>query len=222
MQYSRDLRMGTYYRYRLFTNLGLFEQIRERHKILDIGGFDGFVLHALNSKAGTVIDLDIKAKFTNTGYVKGDFFENKLTSQTFDFIFAFDVLEHIPEGREQEFARKAIKLLKRGGVLYLSTPSNQIHLFPSFITPWVSKKWGHTKCLGYSKKQLIHFIDMPGLKFEITELPARNYLNSYIFLRLIKSFIPAYLMDRALTFVAYRDSQHTHGTTGFYLVKISK
>lgn len=222
MQYSRDLRIGTYYRYKLFSNLGLFRQIREKHKILDIGGFDGFILSTINNIVGTVVDLDINAKYRNINYIKSDFFENKLRSQIFDYIFAFDVLEHIPFGKEREFIKKAILLLTKNGVLYLSTPSDEIRLFPAIITTWVSKNWGHTKCLGYSKKELVNFIDVPGLKIEVVELPARNYLNLYIFLKLFQAILPAQIIDMLLTLVSSRDANNTLGKTGFYLLKIRK
>ena len=222
MKYSSDIRLGTIYRYKLLSLLDVFSGIEKTHSLLDIGGYDGFIASKVNAKSKTVIDIGAKEKFSNINYLKKDFLKHDLKKETFDHIFSFDVLEHIPEGTEEKFAKKAISLLKNKGKLYLTTPSKTIQLFPSFLTSWVSRKWGHEKCLGYTREELIKLFTSSNTELDILELDSRAYLTLYIFLRLIKKFLPDSVVERILSKIAELDAYNRGGRRGYFLVKVVK
>lgn len=212
------MRLGTLYRHKLLSHFNIFSGIGKKDKILDVGGFDGFILSTMKSDSKTVIDPDVDKKFNNVNYIKDNFFSHTFTSDYFDYIFSFDVLEHLPPDTEKQFIKKINSLLKNKGVIYLSTPSKNIKLFPSFLTKWVSKKWGHSKCIGYTKEELLELFNLKNLDIEIIEMNSRFYLTSYLFLRMINQYVPALLMDKILSAIAFIDARNAMGNNGFYLV----
>jgi hypothetical protein len=52
------MRLGTYYRYRLLGFLGLWNEFRVTDDVLDVGGFDGYVLSNLDCRSKLLIDPD--------------------------------------------------------------------------------------------------------------------------------------------------------------------
>ena len=71
------MRMGTYYRYQLLNSLGIFSNIKENDKILDIGGFDGYALSKLSPKIKILIDIDVDKKYKDIQYIQDDFLKHK-------------------------------------------------------------------------------------------------------------------------------------------------
>jgi len=63
-------------------------------------------------------------------------------------------IEHIEAGKERKFLSELIRVCKKKGEIILSTPSESIKMFPGFMTNYISRKWGHDKCNGYSKEEL--------------------------------------------------------------------
>lgn len=77
----------------------------------------------------------------------GDIWDIKEQSETFDAILCSEVFEHIPYPIEtlKEFSR----LLKKGGVLIMTTPSNCIrHMDPFFFYNGFSDRWFEKFCRG--------------------------------------------------------------------------
>lgn len=216
------MRLGTIYRYELLKNLNLFSKIKENESILDIGGYDGFTLSNLNSKNKFLIDPDAKKIFSSITYLKEDFFNYDFKMQRFDYIFSFDVLEHIPKKKEEEFFKKIKKLLRIKGRVFITIPSKQIKVFPKFLTGWVSKKWDHKKCRGYSKEELKFFIEKIGLKYEIRDLNAKNYLRFYLILKSLEKILPKKIIYKLIKKIAKKDSIKMQGNEGYYLLEAWK
>lgn len=55
------------------------------------------------------------------GYVVGDFLETSLPDRSFDVVTLVEVIEHVDE--DARFIAQAFRLLKPGGVLYITTPN---------------------------------------------------------------------------------------------------
>jgi SAM-dependent methyltransferase len=68
--------------------------------------------------------------------LEGSALELPFKNQTFDFIFSWEVLEHIPRNSENIFFAEAYRCLKPGGILAISTPSHNIRsicLDPAYL-----------------------------------------------------------------------------------------
>ena len=96
-------------------------------KILDFGGYNGFLLFALKKKLetfkeGTVADLDIKGlKFAKSiGFDTINLKRNKIIDK-YDLILIVQVLEHIVNPRKLLINLK--KNLKKNGLIYLEVPN---------------------------------------------------------------------------------------------------
>lgn len=214
-------RLGCFYRYKLLSILNIFSDIKKDDKILDIGGFDGYILANLKGDR-SVIDIEVKEKFKNIKYIKYDFLKYRFPRQSFNYIFAFDVLEHIPVGTEKEFFEKAVSLLKTYGKFFVTTPSKNLKISPAFLTNYVNKKWGHFKCNGYTKKELKSYLKtIRGIKYSIFENSASYYLKSYLLLKffwnLNKNFTKVIINK-----IAEKDCKNLKGNNGFYIVKVVK
>ena len=216
------MRLGTLYRYELLKNRGLFSNIKSESRILDIGGFDGYTLSKLSSKDKTLIDINVNKKFKGINYIKQDFFKQDFPNNYFNYIFAFDVLEHIPKNKEEEFFRKIEQLLKKNGEVYITVPSKNIKIFPNFLTGWVSKRWGHYKCRGYSKEELENFVKGTKLNYTIKETGAKNFLRFYLFLKIIEGIITKRIIYKIIKKIAKKDSIIAKGNEGYHLIEMKK
>ena len=102
--------------------------------VLDVGCWIGAYTHVLSEKYPDVkfLGYDIIPEFirlanaafktSNTTFVAKDVFKaNELKAESFDHIFFFEVLEHVDCPRA--FIELFYRLLKKGGRLYIATPS---------------------------------------------------------------------------------------------------
>src|SRR5512138_239450 len=145
------MRLGTYYRHRLLGFLGLWNEFQLTDEVLDVGGFDGYVLSNLDCRSKLLVDPDAQSAFDGVEYVKADFLNHDFGNRRFDRIISLDVIEHIPAGTEHRYFELIAGLLRNGGTAYVTTPSNAIRVFPNFLRGWVARKWAHYKCFGYSE-----------------------------------------------------------------------
>lgn len=140
-------------------------------KVLDIGSSFGWLEYQLkgsgailtgiepNKEALEFASKNVKeAKFVFGSAIKIPFKDNE-----FDAVFFFDVLEHIPKGMEKEAFAEINRVLKKGGVLLMSTPNN--HLLVNLLDPaWY---FGHRH---YSYKKLESLLLKSGFKIISAEI----------------------------------------------------
>ena len=95
-------------------------------KMLDYGGYNGFLPYALNQKHkinSFVADLDPKgldtAKFLGSNTI--DLSKNKINEKNFDLITIVHVLEHLDQPKENIIELKS--LLSEEGVIYAEVPN---------------------------------------------------------------------------------------------------
>jgi len=213
------MRLGTYYRAQILKYLKI-EAIGEN--VLDVGGYDGYWLSSQKAKNKYVLDLEIKKNYKNIKYIKESALKIPFDSNYFDQVFAFDVLEHIEEGREQQFFNELIRVCKKNGKIILSTPSKSIKMFPSFMTNYISRKWGHSKCNGYSKTQLKKIVSRyKNLNYQIIENDAFFYRLFYFPIRLCWMLLPKITME-LINLISIFDYKRKSGNNGFYIVRINK
>jgi len=105
--------------------------------ILDIGcGYGWFELNILNRGVDKIVGIELSEENLETA--KNNIKDKKISfgigsaidlpfgSESFDTVVAWEVIEHIPKGTEDLMFREIKRVLKDGGVLYLSTPCSSI------------------------------------------------------------------------------------------------
>jgi hypothetical protein len=102
----------------------------------------------------------------------------------------------------------------------VTTPSNDIRVFPNFLRRWVARKWAHYKCFGYTKTELRAFLRDSNLDCDLIELNAPAYLFWYLPVRALQGLMPARLLNHILARLAAFDARHTRGTNGYYLLRL--
>lgn len=214
------MRLGTYYRYRLLGFQGLWNEFGVKHDVLDVGGFDGYVLSNLGCRSKMLIDPDAQPTFDGIEYVKADFLNHDFGNRRFDRVLSLDVIEHIPAGTEHRYFELIAGLLRNGATAYVTTPSSAIRVFPNFLRGWVARKWAHYKCFGYSEDELRGFLQDTGLDYELVQLNAPAYLFWYLPVRALQAVMPSRLMNYILTRLAAYDARHPQGTNGYFLLRL--
>jgi ubiquinone/menaquinone biosynthesis C-methylase UbiE len=112
------------------------DDLREKC-VLDIGcGYGWFELHALSKGVRRIVGTEItdndlatarlhlqdpRAEFAVAGALKLPF-----PDASFDTVVSWEVIEHIPKHTENEMFAEARRVLKPGGVLFLSTPHRSV------------------------------------------------------------------------------------------------
>jgi 2-polyprenyl-3-methyl-5-hydroxy-6-metoxy-1,4-benzoquinol methylase/glycosyltransferase involved in cell wall biosynthesis len=101
------------------------------HRALEVGPGSGVYLPTLAGLATEVVAIDIeeeylrglesmRRRFANVELVRDDITRSALPAESFDIILCSEVVEHIPDS--QAALAEMHRLLRRGGVLVLSTP----------------------------------------------------------------------------------------------------
>jgi len=138
-------------------------------KILDIGcGFGAFLIYALEKGAKEVSGMEVSEqdlktaknslKSKNVILKEGSAINLPFPDNYFDTVVSFEVLEHIPKNTELKMFSEISRVLKKEGILYLSTP------YASFISKYFDPAFyliGHRH---YSKKQVEMFASKNNLK----------------------------------------------------------
>ncbi len=151
-------------------------------KILDIGSADGVFTKVIldKSHAKEIIGIDVlssSVKWANKHWGKykelkfkvGDAHDLKFKANTFDAVFALEVLEHVFE--PEKVFKEIKRVLKRQGYAVFLVPSDNF-LFKIiwwFVTNfWWAKIWQDCHVQSFSSKNtLAHVVSKSGLKVEV-------------------------------------------------------
>jgi SAM-dependent methyltransferase len=160
----------------------LREQKLKGKIIIDIGSSFGWLEKEI-SKDGAKkiigIEPNISAvKFSqrrvkNAEFIVGDALNTTIENNFADIVVLFDVLEHIPKKTELLCLKEANRILKKGGVLLLSTPYD--NLFSKLLDPaWY---FGHRH---YSYGTLRKFLNESGFNTEYIETKGNLFSCLYL------------------------------------------
>ena len=210
------MRLGTYYRSQFLKHLNL----QATHPyVLDVGAFDGYWLSTQKARHKYALDIHLDPRYKNIHYIQHSALHIPLPANKFNRVYAFDVLEHITKDNEKQFLKELLRVCKCKGHVILTTPSKNIRLFPPFLTSYISHKWGHAKCLGYSRQELATLLSI--YDYHIQDHNAPLFRLTYLITRILWIYLPRFTR-KLISFIAYYDSHHTHGSHGYYLIDITK
>jgi SAM-dependent methyltransferase len=209
-------RMGSVYRCEMLQNVGLISSKDDR--VLDIGCYDGLLLSKTNANLRVGVDLFPLPGLSNVSFVIADATRLPFKFRSFDKIYALDIIEHIED--DSSFSHSVTKLVADGGKMILTTPSDQIRLFPPFLTKWISKKWGHIFRLGYSHKRLNELFG-DDLSIQIRPWNAPGYRLFYSALRALQRIFPRYI-EKFVRLICRWDYRWQIGNHGFVIMSATR
>jgi glycosyltransferase involved in cell wall biosynthesis/2-polyprenyl-3-methyl-5-hydroxy-6-metoxy-1,4-benzoquinol methylase len=105
-------------------------------RVLDFGCGTGYGAHLLAAHAHSVLGVDAAGDAIdwarehydgpNLAFQVDRDFGEELPEQSFDLITCFEVIEHVAERLQEDMLRKLARLLKKDGVLLISTPNPDV------------------------------------------------------------------------------------------------
>lgn len=158
-------------------------------QILNIGcGFGWFEHHMLDKEIEHIWGIDLTEEDIKTAkegvtdkrvtFQIGDTLNIPFENEFFDFVVAWDVIEHIPKGKEARMIGEISRVLKKEGKVYITTP------YASFLGTMLDPAWWLIGHRHYSCKKIrdvlqqkfhVETIDVKGGIWDIISL-----LNMYI------------------------------------------
>ncbi len=194
-----------YYGFSPYTQLPILKDIYFQNKInriknlnrsaelnfLDVGCGWGNFLEILNKNQLPYLGIDISQEAVAICQEKALYCQkidliqmSKNNLQKYSAITFFQVIEHLKD--PLKYLRAAKKLLKKNGVLLITTPNNNSPLRPLFGPKWsVYNTPSHY--FFYSKKSLGRLLKMAGFNnFEIRIDPPRYFSLKYVLERILK------------------------------------
>ncbi len=184
--------------------------------VVDIGSSVGWVERALaNSGAKEIIGIEpnkqalefAKKDIKGPKFILGDALNIPLKDQYADFVFLFDVLEHVPKETELKALKEIRRVLKENGLLLLSTPND------NFFIKTLDPAWyfGHRH---YSISCVKKLLENEG--FELLSLTLRgNILSSiYVIWLYITKFLTGSTQPRSYFFESLEEKGYKMGKIG--------
>jgi SAM-dependent methyltransferase len=207
------LRLGTYYRSLVLERLGAETSGKV---VLDVGCYDGYFLSTIKGEVKVGIDLS-PASRPYCPVLQADACALPFKDEAFDLIFALDVIEHLPD--DVQGLNSLTRVLARTGTLWLSTPSEDIRIFPPFLTEWLSKRWGDIR-IGYSTDTLMEKLPK-GVTISFIEWNEPFYRAAYFALRTIWAISPR-VGRKVVNWLVRLDARWQSGYSGHLYAKIQK
>lgn len=129
--------------------------LKPRSEVLDIGAGAGtLALYAANKKCN-VLGIDISRDAVNAANESAELigfknikfkvmkFPEKSPGGKYDFIFFTEVIEHLQD--DEKAIKEISNMLKKNGIMFLSTPSRNAPLHKIGLTKKFDKKVGHIR-----------------------------------------------------------------------------
>jgi SAM-dependent methyltransferase len=161
------------------------ERYKQAGTLLDVGCAAGFFVETAVKHRWEAYGVELSefaSEFArNTlglNVFNGTFLESNFPAGYFDVITMWDMIEHTPNPVEN--LCKAFKLLKKDGLLILTTPN-----FNSLVAQWLGKRWYFyqpPQHLFYFNKTTIRFaLQKAGFRIVEMKTEGKNYSLAHVF-----------------------------------------
>lgn len=175
-------------------------------EVLNIGcSFGWFERFATNDGTRRVTGIDVdettlsKAKrwVPRAQFLLASAFQLPFKPRSFDVVAMFDVIEHLPAGKEPKAFEEARTMLRDGGVLCLSTPNRS--LFSNLLDPaWYLMGHRH-----YSRRDLEQLLSQSGFRIQSVGYGG----GSYELIGMIIFYIWKWVFHRPMPFKTWFDAK---------------
>ncbi len=168
-------------------------------KVLDIGCFIGYGETRISSQAEEIIAIDSDDKalefarrnrfIPNAKFEKADAKRLPFSNETFDIVIAFQVIEHIPPNEVSKFLSEVRRVLKRKGLLFITTPNRKFRLMP-FQRPFNPEHYQE-----FTAKGLLKILKTTFESVQIKGIRAKEWIEEIERKRVRKSPFWVYIRD---------------------------
>lgn len=209
-----------------YNTLVMEKYIPRNSKILDVGCWTGQLYTALANRRYQYTGIDIskeaislaKRKYKDAVWKVSDATRLPFSNAKFDAVVMFEVLEHL--GDKEEMCISELKrVLKKGGILILSTPAhNLLSLFsdPAYFLQ-NHKHYKEHKLREFLRKDFL--VNNIWLKGNI--IYVGMYLTQMFFKHVFKTVLPGFV-QRNWERAAFDELKNRGGFLGYYLVARKK
>lgn len=132
--------------------------------VLDIACGEGFGTAVLARKAANVWGVDIsdeavsyaRGKYNryNLNYKQGSVESLDFENDHFDIVISFETIEHVEESIQDKFLKEASRVLKKDGILVISTPDKYLYTdIPNHWNPYHVKEFYFSEYKDFLEKQ---------------------------------------------------------------------
>lgn len=219
--------------YRLIIKfLNKYIKYNSNNTILDIGSGAGSISFYLAARGNLVTGIDISSKaiqeskksanllnLKNANFICSSFPEDFSLSKKFDAVVFTEVIEHLEDDNLALY--KINTLLKKGGLLFLSTPSQDAPLYKLGLTKKFDKEVGHLR--RYTLQQLKSLLKKNG--FRIVEISkTEGVLRNFLFVNPYAGKLVRFVNIFASDFTTFLDniSLKLFGNSNFIIVARKK
>jgi len=205
------VRAGTLLRWQVSKKI-LKSEIQNGSKILDLGGYDGYISYNLKKILPrlkvTVIDTDKsglwQARKRGLNTINASALKLPIEDNQIDAILCFQLIEHVKE--DDKLVREMSRVLKKNGKVVFSTPGERGISFP-FLSKerieFINKGRGHVR-KGYSIEDIKRLFKEANLVIEKTDMYF-NLFSRFVYRISILSNIPSKIpFGRKVMFILYK------------------
>jgi len=214
--FSEQASPAGYYRWLVVTRyLGLPANLDSA--VLDVGAHNGSFLDRVTAELTVGLDL-LKWPAQAQAWTQANARRLPFADNSFGHVIACDILEHIEQ--DLDVLSEIVRVLKRGGTLWLSTPSAEFYLFPGGrLQQRFERAWGHVRH-GYTPSELRS--KLPAcLVGEFLPWNESAFRHLYAFVKAVHALSP--VLSRHLTELIYAwDARHITGKQGHWFAKLQK
>ena len=208
------LRLGSYYRWLLSDYLGLLPAQYER--LLDVGCHDGYLISQVVCDMRIAIDL-APSPFSYYPVWQADGCHLPFGDGSFDRVYLLDVIEHSVE--YDLMLSEAVRCLRVGGSLWISTPSLHWWVMPPFLTGMLDQHWGHVR-RGHTVEDIQASLPS-GCQVQPLHWNMPYFRFCYFPIRLLWNLWPA-LARCWLAWVSRQDQKARPGKSGHLFLRVIK
>ena len=210
------MHFASYYRWLVATEQWGFPT-KFDEPVLDVGADDGQFLSRIEAPVKFGLDRYALPP-VSFPWVQCSGTQLPFSSTPFGHVFAFDVIEHIED--DTAVLHDAVRVLKPGGTLWLSSTGHQFYIFPGgSIQHGLEQSWGHVR-RGYSAQMITERLP-DNVTIDIfwwNEKLFRTIYTALYALKRISSGLPLRLIPSVLHF----DKRNPQGEAGHVFARVVK